>query len=402
MSRRKHLVTVGRWNNRKGKLVVSWRDLTQKRRTQEFPDNPDGAFEARQFVAKTEMDLHRGISGPDGRLTFGQLAESWMAVQRVTLRRPTVKRYFSDLKTKFLPAWAERPALTVQTPQVTQVLVGLMGQGLARSTVASCLSTLSALFEWGKANRYLDHDPTEGVKKTLKLTKQTTTRRPLTEDEVGRFLKAARQLAPQYMLHFLTFMETGARLGEALAFRDEVIDPDSLTFEVRDQVSDDGSMVAPKTDHSARRIRVSRGFMELVIQTYVDRRNAGLISPWLLEPHFSSPPTAKQYHRATRKLYEAFKRTAALAGLPKRFSPHWLRHTYASDLLSHGARLDEVSGNLGHTAKSTTLNIYYKAIGKPSSTADEAAERRRVAEERADLMKTMKFAVRRVAQQVAL
>lgn len=46
------------------------------------------------------------------------------------------------------------------------------------------------------------------------------------------------------------------------------------------------------------------------------------------------------------------------AGLEKRVTPHILRHSFTTDLLSNGARLYDVSKALGHANIATTANIY--------------------------------------------
>jgi integrase/recombinase XerD len=54
------------------------------------------------------------------------------------------------------------------------------------------------------------------------------------------------------------------------------------------------------------------------------------------------------------RIWELFKRYAAFAGVPADMSPHTLRHSFATHLLSGGADLRQVQEMLGHASIATT------------------------------------------------
>ncbi|MEY8436637.1 tyrosine recombinase [Atopobiaceae bacterium 24-176] len=70
-----------------------------------------------------------------------------------------------------------------------------------------------------------------------------------------------------------------------------------------------------------------------------------------------------------------FERLAALAGLPASVTPHAMRHTFATELLSGGADLRSVQELLGHASISTTQVYTHLSVDRLKDAALQANPR---------------------------
>lgn len=75
-----------------------------------------------------------------------------------------------------------------------------------------------------------------------------------------------------------------------------------------------------------------------------------------------------------RQVYRRIRRLARSVGLP--VSPHWLRHSHASEAYRNGADLLEISASLGHSNVRTTL-LYLHGRKSPASIAAGLVARRK-------------------------
>ena len=79
--------------------------------------------------------------------------------------------------------------------------------------------------------------------------------------------------------------------------------------------------------------------------------------------HFRAKNSAESKRLSARFIESAIKRYSQLAGLPISVTPHTLRHSYATDLLTQGVDLRTVQEFLGHK-NITTTQIYTHITSK--------------------------------------
>ncbi|MCH8050104.1 tyrosine-type recombinase/integrase [Patescibacteria group bacterium] len=150
------------------------------------------------------------------------------------------------------------------------------------------------------------------------------------------------------------FFSSGMRISELIA-----LNVDQMSF------LDD-----KKTDRTYELSIVGKG--SYVRTIFISPRAAKFLRKYILLRHndmykplfinFRSK-SADSKRLSSRYIQKMISKSALLAGLSKRVTPHTLRHTYATDLLSHGADLRSVQELLGHKNVSTT-QVYTHVTNK--------------------------------------
>ena len=169
-------------------------------------------------------------------------------------------------------------------------------------------------------------------------------------DSQLEIFKEAIKKEPYWNDLFYVEIMTGLRKGELCGLKWSDIDFISGTMCIRRSVSKgkDGIVVGEtKTDAGLRKIILPPSVVELL-----QRKKQEATSEWIF-PHYSNPSEPMHPEVAYRKLKTILKN----AGLPLiRF--HDLRHTFATHALQGGVDAKTLSGILGHTNASFTLDTY--------------------------------------------
>jgi integrase/recombinase XerD len=181
----------------------------------------------------------------------------------------------------------------------------------------------------------------------------------LTRGEVEKLLSQPRGTDPQSLRDraLLELMyASGLRASEAITLELDDIDTEERVLRTRGKGSKERIVPIGQAALKAMEIYLERGRPKLV-------KNS-------LEAHIFVNFRGGQLTR--QGLYKIVRRHAQTAGLADRMSPHTLRHTFATHLLSGGCDLRSVQEMLGHADVATTQlythlssdrlkDVYFKA-----------------------------------------
>ena len=182
----------------------------------------------------------------------------------------------------------------------------------------------------------------------------------LTADQLSAFFQEARD-SGVYELYYLD-LATGLRRGELLGLKWTDVDFQHGVLKIQRAISrQNGKVVeAPlKTKNAYRTLPLSTDAIDVLMQ---QRRKTGN-SEWVFPSPTGGPMSPDS---VLHMLHRVLKR----AGLPKvRF--HDLRHTFATHALTSGVDAKTLSGILGHTKASFTLDTYTHVTGDMQRGAAE-------------------------------
>lgn len=167
----------------------------------------------------------------------------------------------------------------------------------------------------------------------------------LTTDEVQRMFDVcdpATKIGARDRAILELLYTSGLRVSELVALNTDHINIKRREFMVRGKGQKD------------RPIFISQQAAEY-IKRYLLMRNDNVKPLFIRYSGQKKVDTSGNYHRITaRSVQRMVAKTALLAGITKKVSPHTLRHSFATDLLMNGADLRSVQAMLGHSNIATT------------------------------------------------
>ena len=229
------------------------------------------------------------------------------------------------------------------------------GKPLAQKTIRHHYCTLANIFSYALKQEYILKNPMDKVD-CPKLTKKRVD--ALTAEQAKRFFSYVDESPIDFRCMLNLLITTGIRRGELMGLQWGDINLDHCVISVNRNVTytpASGIVVStPKTDCGFRQIPLMPSVAD-ILKEYRNTLNEWQRCDYVF-PKGGDPTLARDPNSITRRV----KNFMQLHDMPD-MSPHDLRHTCATLLLSNGADIKSVSEILGHTDASTTLNFYVRS-----------------------------------------
>lgn len=256
------------------------------------------------------------------------------------LAENTVLAYERDLR-RLLKWWGSKAISQIQLADLSDFIESLQASQLAASSISRGIVSTRMFFKYLQLEGVVQDNPSE-----LLTTQKTWDRLPkaITPAAVERFLAAPNQ-SDAFFQRDRAILEllyaTGSRVSEV---------SNLLLANVH---LHEGYCIVDGKGSKQRMVPIGQSAKQ-AIQLYIDEQRVDILegrdptkSPWLILSR-----TAKRLRREA--IWELVKRYALRADIDPDISPHTMRHSFATHMLSGGADLRQIQELLGHASIQTT------------------------------------------------
>jgi integrase/recombinase XerD len=223
-------------------------------------------------------------------------------------------------------------------------------KGLSPSTINTSLSALKEFFDFLREDGRMQAQPVIG--RRHRLFAPTTLPKPMADEDLVSFFKVIDSLRDR--LIFLLMLRCGLRVSEVCRLTWQAVDLQAATVRVNDGKG------------QVDRIAYISPDLEKTLALWHERRS---------QSEYLFPSRKVRLAPLGRgDIHWQMKKYLRLAGISKRYSPHCLRHTFATQLLNAGVSLEVLKELMGHHSIQMTLRYTQLYESTKRQQYDQAME----------------------------
>lgn len=251
--------------------------------------------------------------------------------------------YFEELKkfNTFLNK-INKNSINVKKEDINNYFSQLYDESLESKSISHSVSTLKSFYKYLTINKIINSNPLDSIK--LPKIKKTIPK-SLSMEEVDILLNI--EVNDKYSSRNKAMLElmyaTGLRVSELVNLKLQDIDLNNCLIRIIGKGNKE--RIIPVGDYALEATK-------LYLNLYRDSFLKGKVNDYLFVTSQNKPMTRQQFFKIIKKL-------ALELNIKTDFSPHTLRHSFATHLLDNGADLRSIQEFLGHTSISTTQVYTY-------------------------------------------
>jgi len=346
-------------------------DLITGRRRQRTKVVHGDRGEAEAFAVDFERDVREGRLPDDGSITVGRFIDPFIETRSRSWAPTTIAWYRSKLR-HLGEAMGDRRLNTVTGRQLTALYAKLTRRGLSGTTLGHVHSAVRAMLNKAVKWEYLDRSPADRAEPP---TGDTAERAIWSVDDLTLFLTGTAE--HRWHVAWALTALTGMRRGEVAGLRWDDVDLDVGVLRIRQSVTSVRGRIVTgptKTRGSRRTISLDEGTVELLRAhrraQLEERTRAG--AGWVDSGMVYTWEDGRQVN--PDRLNRAFRRECQRLELEP-IGLTGLRHGWATMAIEAGVHIRVVSGHLGHSTPSVTLNVYSHVVDRMDRDAAEKVAR---------------------------
>lgn len=332
-----------RWNKHKRAWYL-YVHHNKRRTSQAFGDNKQAALDvAREITRAIKLGAFK-IKEPREMVTFRAFSDGWF---KTNARKPSTMRcYESRARIYLYPALGHK-ALSEITRDDVQALIATARANMSARSVRHLVAVLHVMLDAAVDAEILTVNPAHRAHRTIRREHVIDDGpRYLTRAQVSTLLDAIEASYPRaFYLFFLTLARTGMRIGECAALRVASVDLDHQRILINRTLID-GRYQTPKSGRE-RYVDMSDQLTAALRQWCEGKESDAL----LFHTQSGKPCDARLMRSYVWHPTIKLLKFGAI-------TPHILRHTFASQLLSDGEPISYVSRQLGHSSIEITHSVY--------------------------------------------
>lgn len=345
----------------------TWSDNTALKRAAKVAEQFSEDCRAGKIAPKRKRPGQEGAELRETDTLRGYANNVFLPLLSLRASRYTLNNYKGYLKNHVFPVMGDKPIASVQSANITALLLEMQGKGYKVATCIKVYAILQGIFGAAFDDETIEKNPMHRVKRPRPTASEGIQGSPpaYTAPEVREIIEAAEELPIKWRAMFRLFCETGCRRGEALGLKwaDVNAERGTLSF-VRSlgYTEENGFFEKPPKNGRGRTVFPSPVLFQLLEE--LRQEQVGEIGEGFpgIVPHSGPEDYVFQTDcRGVPMLPATVTRKFARFGQTHGFNnlhPHKLRHSFASIANENGADIAAIAASLGHTNPATTMRIY--------------------------------------------